>query len=101
MLRLNVYCSLIPSVRQVKLGSNYGSLFIHNNRASRLSQFISIKALKDEMDGETSKSPGRSWNPGLEIEVPFEQRPVCIKVAILPFFVPLEFISRIYWYGVT
>lgn len=76
MLRLNVYCSLIPSARQVRPGSSYGSLIIHNHRASKLSQLISIKAIKDEMDGETSRSPGRSWDPGLEIEVPFEQRPV-------------------------
>ncbi|KAF7828647.1 protein CONSERVED IN THE GREEN LINEAGE AND DIATOMS 27, chloroplastic [Senna tora] len=76
MLRLNVYCSLIPSVRQVRPGSSYGPLIIHHQRALKLSHRISIKAIKDEMDGETSRSPGRSWDPGLEIEVPFEQRPV-------------------------
>lgn len=37
-----------------------------------------MKALKDETNGGTSSSPGRSWEPGLEIEVPFEQRPVSL-----------------------
>lgn len=74
MLRLNVYCSLIPSSSHVKLGSSYGSWIIHYHRTWKPSQGISVKALKD---GETSGFRGRSWDPGLEIEVPFEQRPVC------------------------
>ncbi|XP_059456337.1 protein CONSERVED IN THE GREEN LINEAGE AND DIATOMS 27, chloroplastic isoform X2 [Corylus avellana] len=73
MLRLNVYCSLIPSSSHVKLGSSYGSWIIHYHRTWKPSQGISVKALKD---GETSGFRGRSWDPGLEIEVPFEQRPV-------------------------
>ncbi|WVZ10388.1 hypothetical protein V8G54_014918 [Vigna mungo] len=78
MIRLNLYCSLIPSTRQARPGSSYGSLIIHNHKASKFPHRISIKAkaIKDEMDGETSGSSGRSWDPGLEIEVPFEQRPV-------------------------
>ncbi|XP_028191069.1 protein CONSERVED IN THE GREEN LINEAGE AND DIATOMS 27, chloroplastic-like isoform X2 [Glycine soja] len=78
MIRQNVYCSLIPSARQARPGNSYGSLIIHNHKASKFSHRISIKAkaIKDEMDGETSGSSGRSWDPGLEIEVPFEQRPV-------------------------
>ncbi|CAK9186287.1 unnamed protein product [Ilex paraguariensis] len=77
MLRLNVYCSLVPSTRQVNnIGGNYGSWFIKYDRAQDLTQRITVKALKDEMDGGTSRLPGRSWDPGLEIEVPFEQRPV-------------------------
>ncbi|KAG0462437.1 hypothetical protein HPP92_020913 [Vanilla planifolia] len=35
-----------------------------------------VKSLKDEADGETSGFPGQSWESPLEIEVPFEQRPV-------------------------
>ncbi|XP_062154181.1 protein CONSERVED IN THE GREEN LINEAGE AND DIATOMS 27, chloroplastic-like [Alnus glutinosa] len=73
MLRLNVYCSLIPSSSHVKLRSSNGSWIIHYHRTWKPSQGISIKALKD---GETSGFPGRNWDPGLEIEVPFEQRPV-------------------------
>ncbi|CAI8588950.1 unnamed protein product [Vicia faba] len=78
MTRLNIHCSLIPNTRQTKLGSNYGSFIIQNPRASKFSQRISIKlkAIKGEMNGETSGSSGGSWDPGLEIEVPFEQRPV-------------------------
>ncbi|XP_027359929.1 protein CONSERVED IN THE GREEN LINEAGE AND DIATOMS 27, chloroplastic isoform X1 [Abrus precatorius] len=80
MIRLNVYCSPIPtaSARQARPSSNYGSLIVRNFKASNFSHRISIKvkAIKDEMNGETSGSSGRSWDPGLEIEVPFEQRPV-------------------------
>ncbi|XP_059623984.1 protein CONSERVED IN THE GREEN LINEAGE AND DIATOMS 27, chloroplastic isoform X1 [Cornus florida] len=76
MLRLNVYCSIVPGPRQVKIGSNYGSWVIQYHRAQHLCQRIRGKALKDEMEGGTSGLPGRSWEPGLEIEVPFEQRPV-------------------------
>ncbi|XP_059623985.1 protein CONSERVED IN THE GREEN LINEAGE AND DIATOMS 27, chloroplastic isoform X2 [Cornus florida] len=75
MLRLNVYCSIVPGPRQVKIGSNYGSWVIQYHRAQHLCQRIRGKALKDEMEGGTSGLPGRSWEPGLEIEVPFEQRP--------------------------
>jgi len=85
MIRLNLYCSLIPSARQAGPGSSYDSLIIHNHKASKFPHRISIKAkaIKDEMDGETSGSSGRSWDPGLEIEVPFEQRPVCVNCPIL------------------
>ncbi|KAI4327380.1 hypothetical protein L6164_019849 [Bauhinia variegata] len=78
MLRVNVYCSVIPTARQVRAGVTYGSFIIRSHRARKLSQRISIKATKDGMDGERSMSPGPggSWDPGLEIEVPFEQRPV-------------------------
>ncbi|KAK9265456.1 hypothetical protein L1049_010790 [Liquidambar formosana] len=77
MLRLNVYCSLIPSAaRQAKVGNSYGSWVIRYHRARNFSPVISVKALRDEMDGGTSGFPSRSWDPGLEIEVPFEQRPV-------------------------
>lgn len=81
MIRLNFHCSLIPNTRQARPGSSYGSLIIQNPRASSFSHRVSIKVKaikKDEMDGETSGSSGSSWDPGLEIEVPFEQRPVCI-----------------------
>ncbi|XP_020537196.1 protein CONSERVED IN THE GREEN LINEAGE AND DIATOMS 27, chloroplastic isoform X2 [Jatropha curcas] len=76
MLRLNVYCSLIPSQRQIKIGSSYSSWIIRYHLTKKSFSTVSVKALKDETDGGTSSSPGRSWNPGLEIEVPFEQRPV-------------------------
>ncbi|KAB5547879.1 hypothetical protein DKX38_011285 [Salix brachista] len=76
MLRLNVCCSLIPSPRQAKLGASCGSWIIRYHRAQKLLPSVSVKALKDETNGGTSSSPGRSWEPGLEIEVPFEQRPV-------------------------
>lgn len=76
MLRLNVHCSIIPSARQVKLGSSYGSWTIRYRRAQHLSHGTCVKALKDQRDGGTSEFPGQSWEPGLEIEVPYEQRPV-------------------------
>ncbi|KAK4584813.1 hypothetical protein RGQ29_022486 [Quercus rubra] len=76
MLKLNVYCSLIPSSSQVKLGSSYGSLILQYHRSLKPCQGISVKALKDETGGERSGFPSRNWDPGSEIEVPFEQRPV-------------------------
>ncbi|KAF9678576.1 hypothetical protein SADUNF_Sadunf07G0049000 [Salix dunnii] len=76
MLRLNVCCSLIPSPRQAKLGASCRSWIIRYHRAQKLLPLVSVKALKDESNGGTSSFPGRSWEPGLEIEVPFEQRPV-------------------------
>ncbi|XWS33523.1 hypothetical protein CRYUN_Cryun22dG0090500 [Craigia yunnanensis] len=78
MLRLNVYCSLnIPSPRHIKLGSSYGSCLTKYQKGQTLPQGVSVRALKDEMDGGMSSGfPGQSWEPGLEIEVPFEQRPV-------------------------
>ncbi|CAJ2646098.1 protein CONSERVED IN THE GREEN LINEAGE AND DIATOMS 27, chloroplastic isoform X2 [Trifolium pratense] len=78
MIRLNFHCSLIPNGRQTRPSSNHGSFIIQNTRASKFSQQVSIKvkAIKGEMNGETNGSSGSSWDPGLEIEVPFEQRPV-------------------------
>ncbi|KAG8642691.1 protein CONSERVED IN THE GREEN LINEAGE AND DIATOMS 27, chloroplastic isoform X3 [Manihot esculenta] len=78
MLRLSVYCSSIPCPRQFKLGSSYSSWIIKSHVASSAQKPFSsiyVKALKDETDGGTSSFPGRRWDPGLEIEVPFEQRP--------------------------
>ncbi|KAL9461285.1 hypothetical protein AB3S75_004312 [Citrus x aurantiifolia] len=76
MIRLNAYCSTLPSAVQVKLGSSYGSFIIKNYKARKSSWGVSVRALKDETNGGTSSSAGRSWEPGLEIEVPSEQRPV-------------------------
>ncbi|XP_011006785.1 PREDICTED: uncharacterized protein LOC105112702 isoform X2 [Populus euphratica] len=76
MLKLNVCCSLIPCPRQATLGASYRSWIISYHRAQKLSPLVSVKALKDDTNGGTSSFPGRSWEPGLEIEVPFEQRPV-------------------------
>ncbi|KAL5819755.1 hypothetical protein ACOSQ4_023597 [Xanthoceras sorbifolium] len=79
MLRLNVHCSPILSatqVTQVKLGSGYGSWIIKYKSDRKSPRGISVRALKDETNGGTSSFSGSSWDPGLEIEVPFEQRPV-------------------------
>ncbi|PSS30707.1 Ycf36 family protein [Actinidia chinensis var. chinensis] len=79
MLRLNLYCSLVPGPRQVKFGSSFDSWVIrYHHREQKLPQRAIIpKALKDEMNGGSTRGlPGSSWDPGLEIEVPFEQRPV-------------------------
>ncbi|GKU98866.1 hypothetical protein SLEP1_g11804 [Rubroshorea leprosula] len=49
---------------------------VQDHRAQKPSRRLFVKALREETDGGRSSSPGRSWGPGLEIEVPFEQRPV-------------------------
>ncbi|XP_065873548.1 protein CONSERVED IN THE GREEN LINEAGE AND DIATOMS 27, chloroplastic [Euphorbia lathyris] len=75
MLKQNVYCSLIhsPNPRQIKLLPSYGSWIITYHPAQKQKPFskILVKALKEEKNGGQ-----RSWDPGMEIEVPFEQRPV-------------------------
>lgn len=78
MLRVNVYCSLIPSGRFSKInGTSFdGSLAIPYHKSRTPNPKIYVKALNDERGGGTSGFPSRSWEPGLEIEVPFEQRPV-------------------------
>lgn len=78
MFRLNLYCSLVPGPRQlVKTGiSSFDSWVIGYHRPQKLPQRTITKALKDEMDGGTRGLPSPSWDPGLEVEVPFEQRPV-------------------------
>ncbi|XP_040370434.1 protein CONSERVED IN THE GREEN LINEAGE AND DIATOMS 27, chloroplastic isoform X2 [Rosa chinensis] len=80
MLRVDVYCSLLSSPRQVKLvnvGSrSLGSWQIQQRSAQRLPKGISVKAVNDGTGGGTSGFRGQSWEPGSEIEVPFEQRPV-------------------------
>ncbi|XP_076891672.1 protein CONSERVED IN THE GREEN LINEAGE AND DIATOMS 27, chloroplastic-like [Bidens hawaiensis] len=78
MIRLNVFCSLLSCPGQ-KLKDNRRPPVSYNhpiwNRSSS-QRIVTNMALKDEMDGRFSNLPGQSWEPGLEIEVPFEQRPV-------------------------
>ncbi|KAI3665665.1 hypothetical protein L6452_44295 [Arctium lappa] len=77
MIRLNVYCSLLSCPSQkVKDHRRISRLIPYNGRKWNPRRFITSMALKDEMDGRFSNLPGQSWEPGLEIEVPFEQRPV-------------------------
>ncbi|XP_034219250.1 protein CONSERVED IN THE GREEN LINEAGE AND DIATOMS 27, chloroplastic-like isoform X2 [Prunus dulcis] len=79
MLRADVYCSPLyspPQVKLVKVGSSSRPWLIQYRSARRLPKGVSVKALKDEAGGETSGFRGQSWDPGSEIEVPYEQRPV-------------------------
>ncbi|KAL4378218.1 hypothetical protein GQ457_02G008170 [Hibiscus cannabinus] len=78
MLKLNVYCSLnIPTPAHIKLGTSNGSGLAICHGGTKLPRGVLVGALKDEMDGGMSGGfQGRSWEPGLEMEVPFEQRPV-------------------------
>ncbi|KAJ8483822.1 hypothetical protein OPV22_016307 [Ensete ventricosum] len=46
-------------------------------RPSRWSRFCcTVRAVRDDAEGGAGGFAGQSWDPGLEIEVPFEQRPV-------------------------
>lgn len=49
------------------------------NWPSRWNHVSIVKALKDEAEGGAGGFAGQSWDPGLEIEVPFEQRPVSMS----------------------
>lgn len=79
MIKLNVYCSLL-SCSGHKFKHHLTPLPYNRPKWNRGScqRIVTNMALKDEMDGRFSNLPGQSWEPGLEIEVPFEQRPVCI-----------------------
>lgn len=74
MLRLNFYCSTVPSARQAK----YGTIIPHRRNQILHGRIkFRVRALKGEKDGGgNGGAPGQSWDPGLEFEVPFEQRPV-------------------------
>ncbi|XP_010316003.1 protein CONSERVED IN THE GREEN LINEAGE AND DIATOMS 27, chloroplastic [Solanum lycopersicum] len=77
MLRLNLYGSIVSS--PIEVNKSCRSWIILSNKATIVCRRnIRVKALKDGMNGGTNGSGlgGRSWDPGLEIEVPFEQRPV-------------------------
>ncbi|RZC66392.1 hypothetical protein C5167_010084 [Papaver somniferum] len=86
MLRLHTACSLqVPNVRQPKTsGSNSAGLkwgLLGSGRQFQLPS-LQVRALRDETNngrgsnGGASGFTGRNWDPGLEIGVPFDQRPV-------------------------
>lgn len=86
MLRLNLYGSIVSS--PIEVNKSCRSWIILSNKATIVCRRnIRVKALKDGMNGGTNGSGlgGRSWDPGLEIEVPFEQRPVCSQFFV---FIP-------------
>ncbi|KAK4488421.1 hypothetical protein RD792_004184 [Penstemon davidsonii] len=77
MLRLNLHWSIVPSPKQAKNGiSSFSSIVRYERNQIIHERIATVKALRDEMDGGKGRAPGQSWDPGLEIEVPFEQRPV-------------------------
>lgn len=84
MLRLNLYCCIVPCSRQVKYGTSFNTIIPQRrNEVSQGRIKFRVRALKDEKNGgKGGGAPGQSWDPGLEIEVPFEQRPVCPPPAL-------------------
>lgn len=76
MLRLHVYCTPIAGCKEIKLGIRHGSCLIQSHKEWRILRNVSVKALKEEPNEGQRGLPSQSWDPGLEIEVPFEQRPV-------------------------
>ncbi|KAG1342057.1 putative Casein kinase II subunit alpha-2 [Cocos nucifera] len=52
------------------------------NWPSKWNHVSIVKALKDEAEGGAGGFAGQSWDPGLEIEVPFEQRPDPLKFVL-------------------
>ncbi|RWW85747.1 hypothetical protein BHE74_00005551 [Ensete ventricosum] len=53
-------------------------------RPSRWSRFCcTVRAVRDDADGGAGGFAGQSWDPGLEIEVPFEQRPVSADLSFI------------------
>ncbi|KAF6165251.1 hypothetical protein GIB67_030433 [Kingdonia uniflora] len=76
MLRLQVSCRLVPDARPPKYGNNGEFSVLRFRRVQYASQWVGVKALRGERGGGGSGFLGGNWDPGLEIEVPFEQRPV-------------------------
>ncbi|XP_050935496.1 protein CONSERVED IN THE GREEN LINEAGE AND DIATOMS 27, chloroplastic isoform X2 [Cucumis melo] len=76
MLRLNLYCTSCCSL--IRNNKNVTTSFRFQLRPNRrLNPRVLAKALKDDQtDGGGGRFSGQKWDPGLEIEVPFEQRPV-------------------------
>ncbi|RRT84704.1 hypothetical protein B296_00011256 [Ensete ventricosum] len=53
-------------------------------RPSRWSRFCcTVRAVRDDAEGGAGGFAGQSWDPGLEIEVPFEQRPVSADLSFI------------------
>ncbi|XP_068655225.1 protein CONSERVED IN THE GREEN LINEAGE AND DIATOMS 27, chloroplastic [Aristolochia californica] len=76
MLRLQLYCHWIPNTDATTGWSRGISLVLPLQGDRRRLRLNHAKALKDEKEGGRGGFAGRDWDPGLEIEVPFEQRPV-------------------------
>ncbi|KAJ8651066.1 hypothetical protein MRB53_004089 [Persea americana] len=74
MLRLQICGHWVPG-RVVKTHGKKNLWVLQFRSLPRRSPQIRVKALSDERGG-ASRFPGQNWDPGLEIEVPFEQRPV-------------------------
>ncbi|KAL5706887.1 Protein CONSERVED IN THE GREEN LINEAGE AND DIATOMS 27 [Ranunculus cassubicifolius] len=74
MLKLHVPCGTIPFPKQPNITKNLDSFVLKFNRNRNL---VVVHALREEANGGGGSGfVGRDWDPGLEIEVPFEQRPV-------------------------
>ncbi|XP_072972391.1 protein CONSERVED IN THE GREEN LINEAGE AND DIATOMS 27, chloroplastic [Typha angustifolia] len=79
MLRLRFTCNAIKGGRFPSTASDRSEWVVgvwKINRPLKWKHARVVMALKDEPEGGTSGFAGQSWDPGLEIEVPFEQRPV-------------------------
>lgn len=88
MLRLQV---TTHAVSLAGVGEKPKEFVLHVHRlriplSSRLRSLGVAKALKDEANGGFGGFAGQSWDPGSEIEVPFEQRPVIDCSCLCQFF---------------
>ncbi|GAB2227307.1 hypothetical protein Droror1_Dr00009123 [Drosera rotundifolia] len=76
MLRLNLHCPVVPGIREIRFGTKHRSLIVPGSNRGRICPSVSTRAIKDESNEGMRGPPSTSWDPGLEIEVPYEQRPV-------------------------
>ncbi|KAL1538528.1 Protein CONSERVED IN THE GREEN LINEAGE AND DIATOMS 27, chloroplastic [Salvia divinorum] len=75
MLRVN--CIVSSCGRHAKYGNSFNAIAPQRRNEVLQGRIrFRVRALKEEKNGGKGGSPGQSWDPGLEIEVPFEQRPV-------------------------
>lgn len=89
MLRLQVSgCGIRDGGTQRIIGRRHqGQLVLEASRLkwpSRWSRFCcTVRAVRDDAEGGAGGFAGQSWDPGLEIEVPFEQRPVSTELTFI------------------
>ncbi|KAH9608735.1 hypothetical protein KSS87_019399 [Heliosperma pusillum] len=77
MLRLHVFCTPISGYREIKIGdTRHNPWFVQDQKEWKILRNVSVRALRDDSNEGVRGLPGQRWDPGLEIGVPFEQRPV-------------------------
>ncbi|XP_058069948.1 protein CONSERVED IN THE GREEN LINEAGE AND DIATOMS 27, chloroplastic-like [Magnolia sinica] len=76
MIGLRIHCRWIPDIGIANAHSESRLWVLRFRSVKHRPPQKRVRALNNEKEGGASGFTGRNWDPGLEIEVPFEQRPV-------------------------